>query len=188
MKKQLNLKISGKLISGAIIVAVLFSVNLTAKNHKRGRHLIIEKQCGQIVSGELLAVKNGTLVIKANSSGSFQIEVNDINLIKVKRRKARFLKRTGAGLLTGVCIGGGIGLLSGDDEEGFFSFTAGQKAVIWGGLLGGLGLVIGGLAGAASQPYKSIQVNGKNSNEIKKVLETLNKKARFKSKFEKDIF
>lgn len=59
----------------------------------------------------------------------------------------------GIGALIGAATGAAIGLADGDDEcspEGwcFLAFTAGEKAVIAGVLLGGVGGVIGLVAGA----------------------------------------
>jgi hypothetical protein len=59
----------------------------------------------------------------------------------------------GLGLLAGITTGAMIGLASGDDHcppDGFcfFQFSAGDKAILGGIVLGGAGLVVGGLLGA----------------------------------------
>ena len=59
------------------------------------------------------------------------------------------------GGLGGVVVGGAVGLSRGDDTcpaESFclFNFSAADKAVIGGIVLGGIGLVLGGLAGAVA--------------------------------------
>lgn len=45
----------------------------------------------------------------------------------------------GLGLLSGVVTGAVIGFADGDDESGFFAFTAEEKALLGGILLGGAG-------------------------------------------------
>jgi hypothetical protein len=59
------------------------------------------------------------------------------------------LHTAGTGLLAGVAVGAVVGLL-GTGEDGFF--TPGQAALIGGTMLGALGLVVGGVAGAAHGP------------------------------------
>ena len=59
----------------------------------------------------------------------------------------------GLGMLAGITTGAVIGLASGDDHcsaNGFclFQFSAGDKAILGGIVLGGAGLVVGGLLGA----------------------------------------
>jgi hypothetical protein len=59
----------------------------------------------------------------------------------------------GFGLLAGITTGAVIGLASGDDHcsaNGFclFQFSAGDKAILGGIVVGGAGLVLGGLLGA----------------------------------------
>lgn len=67
------------------------------------------------------------------------------------RRSRRLLRGMGYGFLTGVVIGASIGLGAGDDQRdhnlGTLEFSAGEKAVGFGTLLGGVGLVVGGLVG-----------------------------------------
>ncbi len=63
-------------------------------------------------------------------------------------RRARM--EAGIGLLAGAFSGAFIGLASGDDPPGFFSFTAVEKAALGAFVLGGLGGVIGLIAGTVS--------------------------------------
>ena len=52
--------------------------------------------------------------------------------------------------LIGLVVGGLIGILGGDDEEGFIRFTAEEKALGTGAILGIVGAVIGLIAGLSS--------------------------------------
>jgi len=63
---------------------------------------------------------------------------------------AGLVRGAGRGLLIGGGIGAVTGFASGDDTGSFFVFTAEDKAMILGVLLGGAGAVVGGLVGAVS--------------------------------------
>ncbi len=65
-------------------------------------------------------------------------------------RSSRARMGAGIGLLIGAFSGALIGLASGDDPSGFLSFTAGEKAALGAFVFGGLGGVIGLIAGTAS--------------------------------------
>ena len=58
------------------------------------------------------------------------------------------LRGAGFGLLIGGVGGAFSGLISGDDEPGWFAFTAEEKALIGGIAFGGMGTVLGGVIGA----------------------------------------
>ncbi len=65
-------------------------------------------------------------------------------------RSPRARMEAGIGLLAGAFSGAFIGLASGDDPPGFLSFTAEEKAALGAFVFGGLGGVIGLIAGTAS--------------------------------------
>ena len=55
----------------------------------------------------------------------------------------------GLGLLAGAASGILIGVASGDDQSGFLAFTAGEKAAIYGIVLGAVGTIGGAVVGAS---------------------------------------
>ncbi|HUF12029.1 MAG TPA: hypothetical protein VMN78_02890 [Longimicrobiales bacterium] len=63
---------------------------------------------------------------------------------------AGFMNGTALGLLAGAATGAVVGAASGDDTEGLFQFTAAEKAVGLGIVLGAGGAVVGGIIGAVS--------------------------------------
>jgi hypothetical protein len=71
----------------------------------------------------------------------------------------------GRSALIGFCIGAGvgalIGLASGDDDPGktWFAYTAGEKALGGGILVGGAGAIVGLIVGAAA--HKTFYIHGK---------------------------
>jgi len=68
----------------------------------------------------------------------------------VFKGESKVLKGMGMGLLIGAGTGAVIGLASGDDQSGFFRFSAGEKALMGGIFFGGAGLLVGTVAGAAT--------------------------------------
>ncbi len=77
------------------------------------------------------------------------VPVASINRLEGSRgRKSNSAEGAGIGLLVGAATGAIIGLASGDDEPGFITWTAEQKAGVGAVLLGGVGGVIGLIAGA----------------------------------------
>jgi len=95
-----------------------------------------------------------------------RIPINDIQSItEIKRSKfGKFLVR---GLLFGVATGVITGLLSGDDKSGFIRYSAEDKAVLGGILLGPVGGVIGGLTGIGAG--KDIAYNLNDHEYIHKI-------------------
>jgi len=96
-----------KFVSLFLIFSLLtVSGNLMAKE-RRGAELIIQKKDGQQVRGELIAVKENSLLMLV-SEADVSIDISDIKVITiVKESKAlewAFL---------GVLVGGGIGTLLG---------------------------------------------------------------------------
>jgi len=100
-----------------------------------------------------------SLVLRHTAPGGrvVQLALNSVSTLEVRRRRSR-----GAGALQGAGLVGAIGALggalmgyaSGDDPDGWFALTAGEKAVISGGILGILGVGLGTALGASSPPER----------------------------------
>lgn len=88
-------------------------------------------------------------------------KVNSIGIDEIKylqfRRKGKEVNGFFLGALTGFIVGGFVGFASGDDEPGWFSFTAEEKALILGVLGTAPGAIIGGIVGSAKV---KIPING----------------------------
>ena len=101
----------------------------------------------QQINGLLMGMEADSVLIKIEQislTSPFQhIFINEIYHIK-EIRKSKFGKHFVYGLLIGVGTGIILGLANGDDKSGFIQFSAEDKAVMSGSLLG-LG---GGLIGA----------------------------------------
>jgi hypothetical protein len=90
-----------------ISCATISSNHVGTDPKKKGADLIIQKKDGRYERGELIAVKeNSLLLMERNSGADVTVDVGDIRVITIVK-KSKFL--TGAG--TGLLIGGGIGVL-----------------------------------------------------------------------------
>ncbi len=176
-KKRIKQKIQQFLTLG-IVVLLICPGNLAAK--KKGVHLVIEKKDSQVIEGELLRVKeNSLLLMTSGSETGVTVDINEIIKLRIKR-KAKFGKGALKGLLIGAGIGIAVGLAGKYDGEGYIKDRG--DAVIVGGLwYGALGAGVGGVVGLMSRNYKEIQVKGKSPSQIEKIMKKLNKKARFKN-------
>lgn len=152
-----------KFIALFLVFSLLsLSGNLFAKE-RRGADLVITKKDGQRVRGELIAVKENSLLLKdRGSGGDVTIDIKDIRVIKIVK-KSEFLLGAGTGLL--VC--GGLGAAIHQIEP--------ELAAI---IFGTIGFFIGGLIGVGAGLDKTIQIEGRYDLGVKMVLEKLRKKAR----------
>jgi len=161
-----------------IIFLVGLSENLIA-GERRGAMLIVLKNDGSQENGELIAVKQKSILLLGAFSGTdVSVEVTDINTIKIVK-KSRALSGFGFGSLMGGVSGAAIGfLMGGDPPNQWFSFSAGEKALIGGAALGIVGGLVGLTAGALAGADKTIQIGGKSDLEIQAALAGLKPKAR----------
>jgi hypothetical protein len=184
MKNKKKIKqIIQQFLTLGIVVLLICPVNLAAK--KKGAQLVIEKKDSQVIKGELLRVKeNSLLLMTSGSVTGVTVDINEIIKLRIKR-KAKF----GKGALVGFLVGGSLGLAlsrggSGNDSAKRnydFNFEPSD----WTGpiiiLTGALGAGVGGVVGLMTRSYKEIQVKGKSPSQIEKIMKKLNKKARFKT-------
>ncbi len=174
-KKRINQKIRQFLTLG-IVILLICPFNLAAK--RKGSQLMIVKEDGQVLEGELLKVKEDSLLIMTSGSGNgVTIDITEISKLKIKR-KAKFGKGALKGLLLGAGIGIVVGLTNEYDGTGFIK-DKGGGAIVGGLWYGVLGAGAGGVIGSMTKDYKEIQVKGKTPSQIKEIMRKLNKKARF---------
>jgi len=159
----MNRKVSALLV----VFLLIFSVDLPAKE-RRGAELVVTKNDGQVLKGELIAVKQNSVLLLSPEGADVSVDIKDIDIIKIAK-KSKVLKGAGIGFLAGAGIGA---LLGGADPD-----TEGM-ALIWAGIFGAAGLLIGTIVGAAVSPYKEIKIKGKSDPEINKILEKLRRQAR----------
>ena len=167
-----NLK---QFITQLLVFVIVFSFILSdysfAKKQKPGAHVIVTKTDGYIVEGELLMVKKNSLLI-ASYPGIRGVEINvsDINKIKIKYNKLKTQK----GLILGVLLGGITGYYIGNIANNLGDSMYGYQ-YFWGSVIGGG--VIGMISGAGT----NISMKSGSQEEISLLLKKLNKYARVKN-------
>lgn len=169
-------------MTGLLLTFIAFAAFVSdsyAKEKKRGAELLIQTQDDQIIKAELLAVKGSRLILM--DTGSLSGITVDIKKLKSVRivKKSKLLQGLGSGLLIGGASGALLGFLSGDDNEGWFRFKAGEKAVMGGLGLGVIGLLTGGIVGAFKGIDESVVLEGRTPEEMKLILKKLNSRSRF---------
>ena len=179
-----------------IFLFLVFSIlalsgDLFAKERK-GADLIAQKTDGEQVRGELIAVKENSLLLLDRETGAdVSVDIREIKLIEIVK-KSKSLAWGGIGLVSGAVIGVLGGYLSGDDPSGMITgfgppmpfpglFTADEKALLSGISYGIIGGALGGIGGAIAGADKIIQFEGKSETEIRKALNKLRKKARIRN-------
>ena len=168
-----------KVISLFLVFSILLlSGNMLAKERK-GADLIILKTNRTQVRGELIAVKENSLLLKEYDSGAdVSVDIGKIQLIEIVK-ESKVWKGIGYGLLGGAVIGVLVGYLLGDDPPTTVPIiTDDEKALALGIMCGITGGALGGIGGAIAGADKTIQIKGKSDSEIKQTLEELRKKAR----------
>ncbi len=170
-----------KFISLFLVFSILLlSGNLYAK--RKGADLIVQEKDGTQVRGELIAVKQNSLLVSGYVSGPdisltgpggwdiWSVDIADISEITIVKKW-----KYGKGFLIGSAIGAGLGwtpALIPTVEEKFAAMLYG--ATVGALIAGGLGVIISWF----SSFDKTIQFTGKSDTEIQEILEKLRKKAR----------
>lgn len=167
-----------KLVTLFLVFSILtLSGNLYAE--KKGADLTIQRIDKIRVRGELIAVKQGSILLLEKYSGAdMTIGFRDIGVIKIMK-KSKALATSLAGLLLGGAVGYVIGYSVVSENDILFSKEEG----------GGMGAAIGGVScalvgvgiGLALGADKTIQIEGKSDAEIQEIMEKLRKKARIKN-------
>ena len=166
-----------------IYLVLVFSIlalsgNMLAKERK-GADLIIQKTDETQIRGELIAVKeNSLLLLKRETGADVSVDIGEIRIIEIVK-ESKVWKGIGYGLLGGAVIGVLVGYLLGDDPPTTVPIiTDDEKALALGIMCGITGGALGGIGGAIAGADKTIQIKGKSDSEIKQTLEELRKKAR----------
>ncbi len=168
-----------KIITAMLSISLLMTVHgYLMANHGQGAEIIIQRKDGQLVRGELIAVKKKSLLIQDSQNRLDEtIKIMDVKLITVEK-KAKILRNSGLGLITGAA-GGVLGTLG--IYEMFqlpYSWGFKDKAKRMAIISGVGGMIAGGILGIIAGIDEPILLEGKSELEIKEILEKLHKKAR----------
>ena len=193
------MKVKGKKLISLLLIFSLLTISCTSIKHqgkaevapsqKRGADLVIQNKDGLVVGGELIAVKESTLILMVSKSGvDVSVDIKDIRIIKIIKKSKALITATG-GLSFGVLFGL---LATRDCGESMFSgvcMAAGIGGLAVFGTL--IGAIIGGHTGTDEtieiakliERYQgeAVIVKGERRSrakvELDKILEKLRKKA-----------
>jgi len=145
----------------------------TMNAEEKGTELVLQKRNGQKVRGELIAVKESSLLLVEQESGAdLSVEIKQIKTIVIVK-KPRLNYAFFGGLLVGGALGGYLGATM---------YGSGEEALAI--MLGALGAVafatLGGLISGASSSESTLHLLGKTDQEIQDILEKLRNIARVK--------
>jgi len=172
---------SKKLIS-LVLVFSLMAISCASfrttggKREKHGAKLIVTKLDGQLIKGELIAVKPNSLLLLDTEGKDVSVGIAEIKVIRIVKKS-----KAGKGALYGLLIGGVIGVAAGSiGGKDDYMFSSSALAAIGGLAFGLYGALLGAGIGAVVGTDKKIQIEGKSDLEINDVLEKLRKKARIR--------
>jgi hypothetical protein len=158
-------------------LVLVFSILVLSGNlyaAKKGAEIVVTKTDGTQVKGELITVKEMSLLLLSESGSDVSFDVASIKDVRIVK-KSRALEGAGLGLLAGV-LGGFVGweAWSWAPQDTKTKY----RVVGYAGVIScAVGLGIGALVGED----KTIQIEGKSDSEIQESLEYLRKKARIKN-------
>lgn len=170
-----------KAASLILVFSILLLSGSTFAEGREGAELYIQKRDGHYERGELIAVKQSSLLLLDRYSGAdLTVDFDDISTIWVKKKSQAI-----SGLCGGMLIGAVIGVMSYKKPETIeeqvihtFFLVRPITFAVGGALLFGLvGLAIGSSTGTDT----TIRIEGKSDSEIQEILEKLRKKARVKN-------
>lgn len=162
-----------------VVFALICPGNLWAKRQKPGAQLRITKPDGRVIEGELLAVKQDSLLLMTLPSNTgVKIGFNEIEKIGIKRKSVdgRFWNGAFTGAVIFGALGFGLGYYASKIEDYGNPAGDGIRLGYNSALLGGS---LFGLLEATRENYKTIRVKGKSPSQIEKLFKKLKKRARF---------
>jgi hypothetical protein len=170
-----------KRISLLLILSLLVLYGDLIAKERRGAVLIIQKKDGQQVKGELIAVKETSLLL-LDSKTSVDVTVYFTDISSAKKTSG-----VGKGMSIGFLVGAGVGAMIGyfnyDEKENYnhpYKKSRARTVLYYSGTLGLVGALIGAFVGAGSTWRGTISLERKSDFEVKKVLHRLRSEARIR--------
>ncbi len=158
-----------RFIASMLVVLFLTLPGAVLAQEKRGANLIVALKDGPSVAGELIAVRQNSLVLVSPAGKDESIEISRISTITIAKKS-----KAGSGFLTGFLVGGIAGGVLGSRADEY------QGGAILAGVLlfGALGGLIGLGIGAASGGVETIEFAGLSETQKSQVLKRLRGMAR----------
>lgn len=154
-----------RILSVFLFIPIIFS---PLQLYSQGSTVSIDLRNGSHLTGELLSVRpDGILLCTVEGLSEKSLPEHQRDLLKIRnddilritvQSRSLVIQKSLTGLLSGGGIGFLIGVMGGDDTEGFFRMSAMEKGGIGGVLGAGIGFVAGLLFGLAdSKPDRMVE-------------------------------
>ncbi len=164
----------GKTFTTLVIIISLVALSGDLYARKEGASLTIQRTDGQPIRGELIAVKESSLLVMDSVTlNDLTIDIKDIKVITI-HRESKFWRGVGFGFLMGSM---GAMLATAFIRADWMMDTPGG-VVTYGAIGGAAGAIAGGLIGKGAGVDITIEIEGKSDSEIEEILETLRSQAR----------
>lgn len=157
----------------ALVCILVIPFSILAKE-KRGAELIVNMKDGQSVRGELITVKENSILLLSESGADVSVDIQDIKVIRVVK-KSKALQGAGYGFLISAAS---FSALAWATDEEYFTDPEGGGPLVLALFFGIPGLLLGGAGGAILGIDKTIEIEGKADSEIQEIMEDLRSKAR----------
>ena len=163
------------------LLMVLLLVALAATSFaglaREGAQFVLQTKDGQSISGELLAVKHSTLILKDTATLiGISVDVYDLESIRLIRNP-KVLLGGGIGLVVGGLTGYAVARALGPVKPGFGSDWERQSHAAIAIIFGLFPVLAGGFIGARAGVDRTISVAGQPETEIQWLLKWLRSKA-----------
>jgi hypothetical protein len=161
-----------------VLSLLLSSSGLFGKTRGHGVRLHVYKMDGHEQEGELIGVKNSSLILY-QSNLNFSVDIKELRMIRVLK-KSRAAQGALLGLVIGTVAGGVGGAIyfsgaSNDEWSNFFRVLLTMLASAGGG---GIGLLTGMVVGSIQGIDETIQIEGRSDADIDLILQKLRRRAR----------
>ena len=170
-------------LAALISLALLVSSSFSIAKERRGAEVMVTKQDGTQVSGELIAVKKDSLLLLAEgplAGTDLSIALAEINTVKIIKKS-----KAGSGFCYGLLIGavGGAAWVfsEGGQSNGEAFFTTRSQATLVGAIgFGCMGMILGAIVGGLAGTDMTISIGEKSEIKLQPVRERLVQLARIK--------
>ena len=151
------MKSHGRVVALFLVCAIVAFSAIAPAKERRGAGLIVQKVAGEEIKGELIAVKQNSLLLM-ESGKDVSIELNEIRSITVVR-KSKVLLWTSLGLLAGGAGGTLLGYAYDEESSGtVIGKDAAKNALLYGIIGSAIGAVAGAIIGSSKGKNEIYQI------------------------------
>ncbi len=160
----------------AALAVLLLAAPARLSAERQGSALRLDLLDGRRLQGELLAVRGEVLILQTWSGTATQAGIRDVARLRIMREN-RVARGLASGMLAGFAVGSLIALP--------FTFSRGNEysllpLIVFAGMGGGFGAVIGAGAGIVASTDETIQCQGRSDAWRAVMLKRLQRLARFR--------